>query len=178
MVAHDIGLKSEFRSVVGWKVQRMTMSRQNMKVTIAFLCVLMVLAIPMHSMAALGGDVDSVEADRAQLRGTARIAQMTTHSVHEIRTEKGVMLKEYVSPAGQVFAVSWKGPANPDLRQVMGNYYDQFQRAVRARTQVRGPISIHEPGLVVQMSGTMRAHFGRAYVPQMVPAQLSAESIR
>ena len=149
-----------------------------MKATITFLCTLIALAVPLRSVAALGGDMDSVEADRAQLHGTVRIAQMTTHSVHEIRTERGVMLKEYVSPEGHVFAVSWQGPANPDLRQVMGNYYDQFLQATRARTQMRGPLSIHEPGLVVQMSGTMRAHFGRAYIPQMLPAQVPVESIR
>jgi len=149
-----------------------------MTATLTFFCAVLALVIPLRSMAALGGDVDSVEADRAQLRGTVRVAQMTTHSVHEIRTERGVMLKEYVSPAGHVFAVSWQGPANPDLRQVMGNYYEQFLQATRARTQMRGPLSIHEPGLVVQMSGTMRAHFGRAYVPQMLPAQVPAEGIR
>lgn len=149
-----------------------------MKGTLTILCVALAMMIPLRAFAALGGDVDSVETDRAQLRGTLHVTTMASHSVHEIHAASGVTVKEYVSPAGRVFGVAWQGPANPDLRQVLGNYYDQFLQAARARTHVRGPLSIKESGLVVQMSGTMRAHFGRAYVPQMLPAQVSAESIR
>jgi len=39
-------------------------------------------------------------------------------------------------------------------------------------------VQIQEPGLVVQVAGHMRAFFGKAYVPQMLPAGIRAEDIR
>ena len=150
-----------------------------MKMTIAFLCAALGLAIPLRAPAALGGDVSSVTADATQFHGTARIMKMTTHSVHEIRTDRGVTVREYVSPSGQVFAVTWQGRTNPDLQQVLGNYYEQLLEASRSAGPVRGrPLIVQQPNLVVQMSGTMRAHFGRAYDPKLMPAQVQPEDIR
>lgn len=150
-----------------------------MKITIGFMCAALALAIPLRAPAALGGDVSSVEADTAQFHGTARIMKMTTHSVHEIRTATGVTVREYVSPSGQVFGVTWQGRANPDLRQLLGSYYDQVLQEGRAQQQVRGrPFNLQQPGLVVQISGTMRAHFGRAYDPKLLPPQIPAEAIQ
>jgi uncharacterized protein DUF2844 len=150
-----------------------------MKITMALLGAMM-LVLPLSAWAALGGDISSVEADTAQSGGTVRILKMATHSVHEIRTASGVMVREYVSPAGKVFGVAWQGPANPDLRQVLGAYYDQLTAASRAASgPVRGrPFVIQEPNLVVQMSGTMRAHFGRAYDPTLLPPQIPPATIR
>ncbi len=154
-------------------------TRGLMKITTGLLFAALALGVPLRASAVLGGDVDSVQADQAQFRGTVRVTKMITHTVHEIHTANGVILREYVSPAGQVFGVAWQGRVNPDLRQVLGSYYDQFLQATRAQTAVRGrPFLINQPGLVVQMSGTMRAHFGRAYVPSMVPNLVQPESIR
>jgi len=37
---------------------------------------------------------------------------------------------------------------------------------------------IQEPGLVVQTGGHMRAYFGRAYVPELVPQGVTIEEIQ
>jgi len=150
-----------------------------MKITLALLGAMM-LVLPLSAWAALGGDISSVEADTAQSGGTVRILKMTTHSVHEIRTASGVMVREYVSPAGKVFGVAWQGQANPDLRQVLGKYYDQLTAASRSSSSpVRGrPLIVQQPNLVVQMTGTMRAHFGRAYDPNLLPPQIQPATIR
>ncbi len=150
-----------------------------MKMTTALLFAALALGIPLRAAAALGGDLNSIQADQAQFHGTARITKMITYSVHEIHAANGVILKEYVSPAGQVFGVSWRGPVNPDMRQILGSFYEQYLQASHAQTVVRGrPFVISQPGLVVHMSGTMRAHFGRAYVPGLVPSLVQPESIR
>jgi hypothetical protein len=92
-----------------------------------------------------------------------------------------VTVREFVSSAGKVFAVAWQGPIHPDLQQLLGTYYEQYTQAVqaqRATRKGRGPLLIQEPGLVVQVSGHMRAFVGRAYVPQMMPAGVKVEDIR
>jgi len=90
----------------------------------------------------------------------------------------GTAVKEYVSPAGMVFAVCWQGPSLPDLRQVLGRYFEQYTEAARTQRAGPGPRVTQQPGLVVETGGHMRAYFGRAYVPQMLPRGVLAEEIQ
>jgi len=88
------------------------------------------------------------------------------------------VVREYVSPSGTVFAVAWQGAAKPDLKQLLGSHYDEVQQAVASRAAHRGPIVIHEPGLVFEMGGHMRAIAGRAYLPQLLPSGVQADAVR
>ncbi len=139
------------------------------------------LASPFRAGASLGGDMTSVRDDQAKLQGTLQTTSGNTYDVHEIHAASGVVLREYVSPSGNVFGVAWKGSTHPDLRQVLGAYYDQYVQAVQAQRAQRrghGPLTIQLSGLVVQTGGHMRALTGRAYIPQNVPAGVQAEEIR
>ena len=139
------------------------------------------LALPWGSFAALGGDTTTVQADQLKMQGSLRTTSADAYNVHEIEVPTGVLVKEFVSPSGKVFAVSWQGPFHPDLRQLLGTYYEQYMQAVqaqRATRKGRGPLQIQAPGLVIQISGHMRSYVGRAYVPQMMPAGVKAEDIR
>lgn len=129
------------------------------------------------SFAALGGDVSSVQSDRAHMRAQVRITPKAAYTLHELQAQGNVAVREYVSPAGKVFAVAWSGPTRPDLQQVLGSYYPQFKQAVDQR-RARGPINIKLPGLVVQMGGHQRALRGRAYVPEMIPDAVSPQEIK
>ena len=128
--------------------------------------------------ATLGEDVSSVSADQKQMQGTLQITGAGKFAVHEIQLPSGTAVKEYSSPAGMVFAVSWQGPSLPDLQQVLGRYFEQYTDAAKVQGAGRGPRAIQQPGLVVQSGGHMRAFFGRAYVPQMLPPGVVAEDIR
>src|SRR5271169_3008539 len=137
------------------------------------------LLLPFPASASLGGDVTSVQTDQAKMQGSLRTSSNNTYTFHEIQASTGIAVKEYVSPAGKVFAVTWQGPFHPDLRQLLGMYFDQFSQAEQAqRAQRRGPVLIQQAGLVVQISGHMRSFWGRAYVPQMLPPGVHAEDIR
>lgn len=135
------------------------------------------LAIALPAVAALGGDEATVQADQAQIRGSLRIARTARYAVHEIEAPSGTIVKQYVSPAGKVFAVAWQGPRMPDLRQVLGEHFDAYLEAVRNK-RARGPVSIRQPGLVVHSSGHMRAFVGKAYLPEMLPQGVAADEIR
>src|ERR1700686_155200 len=71
---------------------------------------LAILALPFSVRASLGGDATSVQADRAKMQGTLKSTTGDGFTLHEIQASTGVAVKEYVSPAGKVFAVSWQGP--------------------------------------------------------------------
>lgn len=132
------------------------------------------------ALASLGGDASSVEADGVQMKATAKTAQTGGYQVHEMKVPTGTVVKEYVSPAGRVFAVSWHGPFLPDMQQVLGAYFQQFSAALQAQHRQYGhrPLNIQEPGLVVQTGGHMRAYTGRAYVPGMLPQGVHADEIK
>lgn len=128
--------------------------------------------------ASLGQLVTSVEADRRQMHGTVRLVQAQGYAVHEIRAASGVMVREYVSPSGWVFAVSWQGRVMPDLVQVLGAYYPVYRKALESAPRRRGPLVVRAEGLVVQLSGRMRAHSGRAWLTGLMPSGVPPEAVR
>jgi hypothetical protein len=132
--------------------------------------------------ATLGRDASSVDADRVRMQGALlRIARSDAYTVHELRSASGTTVREYVSSNGTVFAVAWQGPWLPDLRQMLGPYFDDYQRALQSSTgrrRARGSLTVELPDLTVQMTGHPRAFAGRAYVPRLMPLRVQAETIR
>ena len=151
-----------------------------MKLTRTVVCSIVVaVSVAAPAFAALGGDVTSVEADLARMKGALRITSSAGFTVHEIATSDGTVVREYLTSADKVFAVSWRGPQIPDLRQVLGNYYGQFEQAASAPRHVNHHrLMIERPGLVVQSSGHMRAFFGRAWAPALLPSNFSVDEIK
>ncbi len=142
---------------------------------------LAILAFPFSLSATLGRNATSVQEDVAKMQGTLHTSSGNSFMLHEIQAPTGVAIKEYASPVGQVFAVTWKGPFHPDLRQLLGPYFDEYVQAVRtqrAQRRGRGPILIQHAGLVVEVSGHLRSFTGRAYIPQQLPAGMHVEDIR
>jgi hypothetical protein len=132
-------------------------------------------ALPVQ--AALGGSEATVEADRLQVAGTVRMLRSPAYTVHELQTPSGTVVREFVSPTGIVFGVAWQGPTMPDLRQVLGAYFDRYAEAATQR-RARGSLTIAQPGLVVHSGGHMRAFVGRAYIPEAVPQGVDTATIK
>ena len=143
---------------------------------------LMLIAWPAMASASLGGTVSSIESDRVHVQGALlHIVTGASYTVHELQSASGTVIREFVSPAGTVFGVAWQGPWMPDLRQLLGTYFDQYVNAVRdvrARRRGHGPIVIDTAELVVRVSGRQRAFSGNAYVPSLLPAGFDPQSVR
>jgi len=129
------------------------------------------------AFAALGGDASSIQADQAHMRAQRRVIQNAAYTVHEMQTESTTVVREFVSPQGKVFGITWQGPTRPDLQQMLGSYYSEFA-AARPTRRVHGPVTIRTQNLIIQSGGHMRALTGRAYVPAMVPADVRLEDIK
>ena len=138
------------------------------------------LAIAASASASLGADVSSVAADRAALGGQlATSATPGGFEVREFTTPAGVHIREFLTAQGRVFALSWQGPVRPDLRQLLGAYYTRYAQAVSApHTGGHRHLAVHQPGLVVESNGRMRAFYGRAWDPGLLPANFSLDEIR
>jgi len=143
---------------------------------------LVLLVLPVRTTASLGGDVSSVQTDQVRVKAALmRVTSSDRFTVHEMRAATGTTVREYVSSSGRVFGVAWQGPTLPDLRQVLGTYFDAYVQAAEAAQKKRlgrGPIRIEQSTFVVEQSGHPRAFVGRAYVPQFIPAGISIETIQ
>src|ERR1700733_14163940 len=93
--------------------------------------VLVILAAAFPAWASLGGDTASIQADQLRMRGTRTTKGAESYTVHEIQAATGTVVREYVSQEGKVFGVAWRGPWLPDLRQLFGGYFEQYQAAVQ-----------------------------------------------
>ena len=138
------------------------------------------LALSVPASASLGGRADSIEADRAAMKGTVQARQGAVYSVHEIQGATGTVVREYLSSDGTVFAVAWQGRFAPDLQKLLGTYFDQYSAGVKAQKASyvgRRPLNLESPGLVVQRRGHLRAESGRAYLPERVPLGVKVEEL-
>jgi len=161
------------------------------------LSALIIFLAPTSAIATLGEPVQSIAADQQALGGQLRMlnqAQPSTgeqalhqqpsapsnpaYTAEQISTPAGVAVNEYVAPNGTVFAVSWRGPRPPDLSQLLGSYFAEYQTAAAAQRAQRQSLLLQTEHLVVQTSGHMRDLRGRAYVPALLPPGVSADEIQ
>ncbi len=148
-----------------------------MKLIPPLVCSLALGALAAPAYGALGGDSASVRAELLQMKGALRLTAGAGFTVHEISFPSGTLVREYLSPDDRVFAVSWRGGGIPDLRQLLGGYYAEFAQAAGAAPRNRHHLAIERPGLVVQSGGHLRAFYGRAWAPALLPANFSVSSI-
>jgi hypothetical protein len=146
----------------------------------SFAFAICILFLSLQAFAVLGEDASSVQADQAHINAGLRVTQKPAYMLHELRSSTGMVVREFASSGGKVFAVAWQGPWHPDLKQLLGSHFEEFEQAAEAqkRRGVHGPLLIQQSGLVVELDGHMRGFSGRAYLPDQVPAGVREEDLR
>jgi hypothetical protein len=136
-----------------------------------------ILCLP--AFATLGEDVATVENDRVQMKAQLRTpTSVAGYAVHVIQSSAGTNVREYVSASGKVFAVAWDGPVLPNFRQTLGKYFDDYNSGASAPHVGRRHLTIQRADLVVHSNGHMRAFYGNAYVPSLLPPNFSVDDIK
>ncbi len=144
------------------------------------------------AQAALGGGTQSIQADLASMHATQLSSgQMfyaqpsgqaaAPYTVEVMKLPRGTEVHQYLSASGVVFAVTWRGPALPNLKQLLGSYKDSAANSVAAYRRAHpgiGSVSVSTDNLVIQSGGHMGAHVGLAYLPQAVPAGVALSDIK
>lgn len=143
---------------------------------VAAVLFMLVMAVP--AFATLGENESSVHSDQAHLKAATRSVRARFYSVQEMQTPAGTTIRQFVSPAGTVFGVSWRGSA-PDLQQLLGSYFEQFVSASRNERSPRGRgVHIDNGDLVIDTGGHMRYVVGRAYLRSKMPSQVTSDEVR
>jgi len=144
--------------------------------------VLLIALLVLHAPAAhaaLGATRDDLLRDAAALQTTrVTITSREHYDVHEMIAGDGTTVRAYVEPGGRVFAVTWSGRVQPDLRVVLGPYYAQFLQAAHAPHPSHHVLTLTTPDLVLSVVKLPRGFTGRAHLPSLVPAGTAVDSLR
>jgi hypothetical protein len=101
------------------------------------------------------------------------------YSVQTLTLPNQGVVKEFVRGDGTVFAIAWRSPGRPDLRQLLGAHFETLQADnLRAEgPRLRRPMSVNRSDLVVHSAGHSGAFFGLAYMPRLAPAGFSVSEL-
>src|ERR1700731_396816 len=103
----------------------------------AILSALLVLALgSMQAWAGLGQPEASVTSDQLHMKSEHRVRGFQAYKVHELANTEGAVVREFVSPEGTVFGITWHGRSTPDMNQLLGNYANNFETATRDQTHI------------------------------------------
>jgi hypothetical protein len=91
----------------------------------------------------------------------------------------GIVAHEYASASGTVFAVSWSGPFPPDLKALLGPWFDTYtEQAALRKDSGRSHMAVRDADLVVVSTGRMGAFQGRAWLVSLLPKGFNPEEMR
>jgi len=132
------------------------------------------------AQAALGEPVDSVAMDMNALSASQGATTVQNgYTIHNIKNDS-MSVREYVSPSGAVFGIAWNGMNQPDLTNLLGTYFGEYQEAL-----IQAPYNpghrfsrIKTNNVVVEKWGHMRNIQGRAYVPTLIPTGVNVDEIK
>ncbi len=137
----------------------------------------LLLAYAGACQAALGGAPEVFGAANTTVAAKLSSAG-ASYLVRDTTLDTGTQVREYVS-GGRVFAVTWDGPMLPDLKALLGKYFDalvaESQKAPRAG---RARVGVNLPEVVINSGGHMRAFEGSAWLPAQLPAGFTPDDLR
>jgi hypothetical protein len=153
------------------------------------------MGAPPIARATLGEPAASVAADAAQMNASAGVnvarplpglptqnaPTSGNFTVERLTTPEGTVVSEYIGQSGVVFAVTWRGPAPPDVATLLGTYFKQYSDAAHAGAASPFGLhasSVHASDVTVETAGNMALTWGRAYLPAALPAGVNLSEIK
>jgi hypothetical protein len=130
------------------------------------------------SVARSSSALASAPAARALAAGP--VAGSSLYTSHPQQLENGTVVQEYATPAGLVFAVTWRGPVLPDLSLLLGEFFSGYKLETdqaRALGKRGSPVNVMSQKLIVRSSGRMRSFAGYAYAPELIPAGVNIHDL-
>lgn len=146
--------------------------------TFARMALLLLLAYAGAGHAALGGPPEQFTPENTTVAAKETSAG-TRYTMRETALATGTVVREYVSDGGIVFALSWEGPVLPDLKALLGKYFDTMvSESARMPRAGRSQLTVNNQEVVIQSGGHMRAFEGGAWIPAAFPAGFTADDVR
>lgn len=138
-----------------------------MRRNVLFYMILGALLLPCASRAELGGNVASILSEQKEFNSQLSSAQQNGVNVYTQTLPSGIVLQEYLSSNGAIFAVTWSGPSLPNLQVLLGGYFKDYLVAIK---ESRRSVYLSNENIIIQSSGVMGAFQGFAFLPKQAPA--------
>ncbi len=93
----------------------------------------------------------------------------------------GSSIREFISPDGIVFAVSWSTRFKPNLESLLGTHAAGYAAAASEAMRtpgIRRNVALQRGDLVVHSTTHLNAFVGRAYLRSLVPQGIGADELR
>ena len=132
-----------------------------------FLTAATLLLLPCISHAELGGNAASILSEQKEFNSQLSNSQQSGVVVYTQTLPSGIVIQEYLSGSGTVFAVTWSGPALPNLQTLLGGYFKDYLAAIK---EARRSIYLNNENVIIQSSGMMGAFQGFAFLPKLAPS--------
>lgn len=137
------------------------------------------VALASDAFAVLGGDISTASRTRQSMPGASakasRVQASNRRYSYEELDSEGIRIREYADANGKVFAVTWRGVAEPDLSVLLGQYFPDYKledgRVAPSRARAKNVVT---NAIQVRRAGHMRDKHGLAYVPELVPVGVVA----
>src|SRR5471032_1229301 len=112
--------------------------------------------------------------------GATQPARLSAHRLEAASSAavSNYTVNETTLDSGTVVAVSWNGPAIPDLRTLLGAHFDTMVRQAAKRPHAgHSQFTLNQSDVVIESGGHMRAYVGRAWIPDQLPAGFASADI-
>lgn len=137
----------------------------------------LLMLAPLPAMAGLGDGVSSVQEDAGRFHVAHHATQRAGYTEYSLDGDASVQVVEFTNPAGQVFAVTWRGHTKPDLQQLFGRYASDYRASFTRRGAHPSGQAYLAGDMVVMSGGRLGAFQGYAYLPALVPAGFSLSQL-
>ena len=122
--------------------------------------------------ASLGGSYATVASDRLHMKASIQSTVGLGYTAHVLRMANSTLVREFAGSDGVVFAVAWRGPGKPDLRQLLGPHFATLQAntPTRATLHRRVAPSVDTVDLQIRTGGHPGGFWGYAILSKLAPA--------
>jgi hypothetical protein len=132
------------------------------------------LMLPATSSAELGGNTDSIFSEQKVFNSQLSNTQLGGVFIYTHTLPSGIMIQEYLSSNGVVFAVTWSGPVLPNFQILLGNYFKDYLTAIK---ESRRSVYLNNENVIIQSSGMMGAFQGFAFLTKQAPTGFTPNNL-
>lgn len=100
----------------------------------------------------------------------------TKYEVYTFTIANDIIVKQYVANK-KVFAIVWRGPRIPNLRQLYGTYFNDYVNTKAANLGM-SQRAIGSDELIATVYGVSGAYIGRAILKSQMPANVTLQDLK
>ncbi|HRG62518.1 MAG: DUF2844 domain-containing protein [Neisseriales bacterium] len=142
------------------------------------LCFCLLATISLSAYASLGESSEEVNNDAKNLSSWVSNIETTDNYVIKSINTENTQIKEYINPASDtVFAIRWAGKRIPNMKVLLGNYFDEFMNTKGSSHGLTSGSSANTD-LISNYGGVPGHFFGQVILTKYLPQGLKIGDLK